>query len=67
MSEHLDKAKAALDAAKDFQPDPNRDPKSITGSELMFTDLLRIASVQAEVAQAETLERIADQLKLYLR
>lgn len=48
MSEHLDKAKAALEHARDLGPE-----------DLAYHDLLKIAAVQAEVAQAAALERIA--------
>ena len=44
----LDKAKAALEAAKEEQP-----------GEVRYHDLLEIARTQAAIAQAESLERIA--------
>lgn len=43
-SEHLDKAKAALTEARDLHPDDVR-----------YHDLLKIASIQASIAQAEAL------------
>jgi hypothetical protein len=51
MSERLDKARAALEAAAEKHPGSLRD------------ELLIIARVQADVAQAEALERIADVLE----
>lgn len=63
MSDHLEKAKAALDAAGKMEIEIGQDtlPKG-------FADLLNIATVQARVAQAEALDRIAslleDQTKL---
>lgn len=51
MSDSLDKAKGAIDAARELKPD---DPQ--------YVDLLTIARVQAEIAQAEALERLADRL-----
>ncbi|MCU1488262.1 MAG: hypothetical protein JWN67_5008 [Actinomycetia bacterium] len=56
MSEHLDKALAAIDAARDL--DPNQDVE--------YIDLLSIARLQAEVAQAAALERIADTLDEFI-
>lgn len=51
MSEHLDKAKGALAEAAKLGPD-----------DVTYHDLLKIASVQAAVAQADALERIAGKL-----
>lgn len=51
MCEHLDKAKGALEAARD------------AGEEERKT-LLDIALIQATVAQAEALHRIADELEV---
>lgn len=48
MSDHLDKAKAALEHARDLGP-----------GDLAYHDLLRIVEVQAQVAQADAMERIA--------
>lgn len=55
MSERLDKATAALDAARDLDP---------LGGE--YHDLLRIAHVQAVVAHAEATERIAAALEQFV-
>lgn len=63
MSEHLDKAKGALDEARSHVPDRSEGVTNLTGSELHFGDLLRIANVQAAVAQAEAAERQADALE----
>lgn len=52
MSEHLEKAKAALEQARELDP----------ASSVEYHDLLKIAAVQAELAQAEALERIAAKL-----
>jgi hypothetical protein len=52
MGEHLDKAKAALDAARDLDP-----------SDLTYMDLLTISRLQAEIAQAEALTEIASSLR----
>ncbi len=62
MSETLDKAKAAMEAARPLAPElpENADKKD---RDLMYLDLLNIARVQAEIAQAEALERIADLLE----
>lgn len=51
MSEHLDKARQALVDARRWEP-----------GDLVYQDLLTIARVQAEIAQASALERIADAL-----
>lgn len=48
MCEHLEKAKGALEHARELAP-------NMTG----VGDLLEIARTQAEVSQAESLERIA--------
>lgn len=53
---HLDKAKAALEAARDLD-----------NASLAQLDLLNIAKVQAEVAQAEALTRIADVAEAWAR
>ena len=58
MSEHLDKAKAALLAASEMDVE--------LGSATLphaYKDLLVLARVQAEVAQADALTRIAEQLQ----
>lgn len=52
MSDHLTKARGALEEAR------NHDAGSVT-----WTDLLGVARVQAEVAQADALERIAAALE----
>jgi len=54
MSEHLTKAKAALKAAADMEIDLGA-TKLPNG----YMDLLHIAEVQAQIAQAEALESIA--------
>lgn len=51
MSEHLDKAKGALEDARELDPESP-----------VYGDLLVIARVQAELATADALERIADRL-----
>lgn len=51
LNGHLEKAKAALDAAKVLD---TTDPK--------YRDLLRVAEVQAQVASAAALESIATHL-----
>lgn len=50
MSAHLDKAKMALTEARDLTP----------GVDGHYDELLIIARIQAEVAQADALERLAD-------
>lgn len=57
MSEHLEKAKAALKGAGEMA-----DNGSVFDSR-QFDRLLTIASAQAQVAQAEALEGIAQGLK----
>lgn len=52
MDTHLDKAKGALEHAREFD---NRSPQQ--------DDLLLVARIQAEVAQADALERIAGVLE----
>jgi hypothetical protein len=56
-NEHLEKAKAALTKASEIAPDLD---EVATRS---YTRLLDVATVQAFVAQAEALERIALQLE----
>lgn len=51
LNGHLEKAKGALTCASSLDP---TDPK--------YGDMLRIATVQAQVAQAAALERLADHL-----
>jgi hypothetical protein len=48
---HLAKAQEALEAARTYEP-----------GDVVFSDLLSIARVQAEVAQAAALEKIVDLL-----
>ena len=58
MSEHLDKAKAAVAAAGelDVPLDDERPPRA-------YTRLLDVALIQARLAQADALTRIADYLE----
>lgn len=55
MSEHLDKAKGALDHASDIVEE--------RGHDTLVRDLLDIAIVQATVAQAEAMESMAASLE----
>ena len=52
MSEHLDKARAALVEAKDLEPNTAR-----------YLYLMEIVRVQAALAQAAAMERIAEVLE----
>lgn len=66
METHLDKAKGALDGVRiihDQLEERRTDPDSLKELELQYLDLLTIARTQAEVAQAEYLERIATALE----
>lgn len=58
MNEHLNKAQCALQAAADMEVSlgDNKLPSA-------YLDLLHIAEIQAQVAQAEALTRIAAQLE----
>ncbi len=58
MSTELDKARAALEKAKELAPKP--DDSTIHPQ---YRELLEVAGVMAAVAQAEALERIADRLE----
>jgi len=58
MSEHLDKAKGALDHARFCLEDENYDPSNPKDVRIVH-DLLDVAAVQASVAQAEAMESIA--------
>lgn len=63
----LDKARAALDAAKKLDADhPDPDQRGLRQLHIheQWSDLLSIARVQAEIATAEALEKIADHLRL---
>lgn len=64
MSENLDKALRALEAAKELTTDVSQDElvKNV-GLHRQFLHLIDLASVQAGVAQAAALERIANVLE----
>jgi hypothetical protein len=53
VNDRLDKAKAAVDAARDLGPD-----------DVAYHDLLKIASIQASIVNAEAMVRIADTLRV---
>lgn len=64
-SEHLDKARGAMDAARrvhDQIEQRRARREDVVELEVQWVDLLGIAKTQAEIAQAEALERIADLL-----
>lgn len=67
MSEALDKARGALDAAREVltnaQPDDTIGASMTLKDQENYSRLVYAASVQANVAQAEALERIADALE----
>lgn len=61
MSEHLDKARRALEAASPLAPDFYEDDSlgEQQQNDLTYRSLLRVAEVQAQLAQADALERLA--------
>ena len=60
MSEHLEKAKAALQHAGELEVDLDQEKLPKT-----YLRLLHIVEVQAALAQAEATERIADAFEKY--
>lgn len=68
MSEHLDKARAALEGAKELVGDVSRDEMAKNPRlHKEFMHLIDMAAVQAGMAQAVALERIADALEAPFR
>lgn len=71
MSEALEKAKGALAHAKQLAAEHERDPKTglfqAKAVDVEFAEAIQIANVNAQIAQAEALERIAEAAELSVK